>query len=144
MSRALQASELKYHILEKQAYALVKSLKHFRTFIGYSKVIGYVLSSTVKDVFLQSEGIGARGRWVSKIQEYDLEINPMKLVKGQDLAQMLTERNEKALDMVCQNDLPEYSSSLQKLEQVEWYADIFSILSMTHAQIISWVISEGI
>ena len=40
MSRALQNSELKYTIMEKQAYALVKSLKHFRTYIGYSKVNG--------------------------------------------------------------------------------------------------------
>ena len=48
MSRALQASQLKYHITKKQAYALIKSLKHFRTFIGYSKVIGYVHNSVVK------------------------------------------------------------------------------------------------
>ena len=54
MSRALQDSELKYHTVEKQAYALVKSLKHFRTFIGYSKVIGYVPNSTVKEVLSQT------------------------------------------------------------------------------------------
>ena len=42
MSRALQNSELKYTTMEKQAYALVKSLKHFITYIGYSKIIGYV------------------------------------------------------------------------------------------------------
>jgi ribonuclease HI len=35
-SRALQNSELKYPMFEKQAYALVQSLKHFRVFIGYS------------------------------------------------------------------------------------------------------------
>ena len=34
MSRALQNSELKYTIMEKQAYALAKSLKHFRTYIA--------------------------------------------------------------------------------------------------------------
>jgi hypothetical protein len=43
MSRALQNLELKYPMFEKQAYALVKSLKHFRVFIGYSKVIGMFL-----------------------------------------------------------------------------------------------------
>ena len=95
MSRALQASELKYHILEKQAYALVKSLKHFRTFIGYSKVIGYVPSSAVEEVLSPAKGLCERGRWVDKIQECELEIKPTKLVKGQGLAQMLTESNEK-------------------------------------------------
>jgi ribonuclease HI len=46
-SRALQNSELKYPMFEKQAYALVQSLKHFRVFIGYSKVIGFVPSPAV-------------------------------------------------------------------------------------------------
>ena len=41
---------------------------------------------------------------------------------------MLTEGNEKALDMVCQNNDPEYSPNLQKLQQVEWYADIIFYL----------------
>ena len=50
MSRALQNSELKYTTMEKQAYALVKSLKHFRTYVGYSKIIGYVPHATVKDI----------------------------------------------------------------------------------------------
>jgi hypothetical protein len=51
-------------MFEKQAYALVKSLKHFRVFIGYSKVIGYVPNSTVKDVLSQVEGLGSRGIWI--------------------------------------------------------------------------------
>ena len=54
MSRALQDSYLKYHTVEKQAYTLVKFLNHFRTFIGYSKVIGYVPNSMVKDVLSQT------------------------------------------------------------------------------------------
>ena len=53
MSRALQNSELKYTIMEKQAYTLVKYLKQFKTFIGYSKVIGYVPHTAVKDILSQ-------------------------------------------------------------------------------------------
>ena len=41
---------------------------------------------------------------------------------------MLTESNEKALDMVCQNEELNYSPSFQKLEQVECYADIIFYL----------------
>ena len=69
MSRTLQNAELKYPMFEKQAYTLVKSLKHFRVFIGYSKVIGYVPNSEVKVVLSQSERLGTRGRWIAKIQE---------------------------------------------------------------------------
>ena len=39
--------------------------------------------------------------------EYDLEINPTKLVKGQGLAKMLTQKNEEAIDMICENSGPE-------------------------------------
>ena len=133
MSKILRDSELKYHIVEKQAYALVKSLKHFRIFIGYAKVIGYVPSSVIKNVLTQEEGLGPRGRWVAKIQEYDLEIKPTKLIKGQGLAKMLAESNEKALglvdqDMVCQINVPKSSPNLLKLQQVEWYSDIIFYL----------------
>jgi hypothetical protein len=61
MSQALQNLELKYPMFEKQAYALVKSLKHFKVFIEYSKVIGYVPNSMVKYVLSQVEGLGSRG-----------------------------------------------------------------------------------
>eukprot|EP00253_Pinus_taeda_P027279 PITA_27279 len=84
MSRALRNSELKYNTMEKQAYALVKSLKHFKTYVGYSKIIAFVPHSTVKYILTQTDCLGTRARWVTKIQEYDLEIRPNKLVKGQD------------------------------------------------------------
>jgi hypothetical protein len=131
MSKALQNSELNYTSMEKQSYALVKSLKHFRVYIGYSKVVGYVPHSAVKDILGQHDCLGVRGKWVSKIQEYDLEIKPTKLIKGQGLAQMLTEGNEQVLDLVCQNSQsrPALSSELQKLEQHQWYADIIFFLS---------------
>ena len=135
MSKALQNSELNYTTMEKQAYALVKSLKYFRLYIGYSKVVGYVPHSAIKDILGQQDCLGVRGKWVSKIQEYDLEIKPTKLIKGQGLAQrlaqMLTEGNEQALDLVCQNSQsrPALSPKLQKLEQHEWYDDIIFFLS---------------
>ena len=103
MSRALQNFELKYTIMEKQAYALVKSLKHFKTYIGYSKVIGYVPHTAVKDILSQQDCLGLRGTLVSKIQEYDLEIKPTKLIKGQGLARMQTQKNEEAIEMIAEN-----------------------------------------
>ena len=129
MSRALQNSELKYTIMEKQAYALVKSLKHFRTYIGYSKFIGYVPHAAVKDILSQQDCLGPRGTWVSKIQEYDLEIKPTKLVKGRGLAQMLTQKNEEAIDMICENSGLEsrMTPALQELDH-HWYSDIIYFL----------------
>ena len=66
-SRSLRDAELKYDILEKQAYAMVKSLKAFRTYILHSNIISYVPSSSVKDILVQPDSDGRRGRWLAKI-----------------------------------------------------------------------------
>ena len=61
---------------------------------------------------------GIRGKSVSNIQEYDLEIKPTKLIKGQGIAKTLTQGNEKALGIIFQNSDSEQSVSdeLQRLE----------------------------
>ena len=51
-SRALRDAELKYNLIETEAYALVKSLKSFRVYILHSKVIAYVPNIAVKDVLV--------------------------------------------------------------------------------------------
>lgn len=65
-------------------------MKAFRDYILHSKAIAYVPSSTVKDILVQADSEGIRGKWISKLQEYDFEIKPTKLVKGQGLAKLLT------------------------------------------------------
>ena len=66
----------------------------------------------------QQDCLGIRGKWVSKIQEYDLEIRPKKLIKDQGLSKMLAQGNEEVLGMVCQkNDLEQVKSAgIQQLE----------------------------
>jgi hypothetical protein len=83
--------------MEKQAYALVKALKPFRVYVLHSRVNAYDPSASVKDILIQPDIDGRRGKWIAKILEFDLEINPTKLVKGQGLAKMLAESNCKAL-----------------------------------------------
>jgi hypothetical protein len=96
-SKILRDAKLKYDILEKQAYVMVKALKAFKTYVLHSKVIAYVPTSTVKEILIQPDSDGRRGKWLEKIQEYDLEIKPTKLVKGQGLAKLLVESNLKSL-----------------------------------------------
>ena len=77
-SHVLHDAELKYNILEKQAYALVKSLKAFRTYVLQSHITAYVPTAAVKDILIQGDSEGKRGRWIEKIQEYDLYLRPTK------------------------------------------------------------------
>eukprot|EP00253_Pinus_taeda_P003422 PITA_03422 len=98
-SRALRDAPLKYQIMEKQAYALVKAIKDFRVYILYSHVIAYVPNSVVKDILTQDGLEGKRGKWIASVLEYDIEIKPTKSIKGQGLAKLMSETNFQALDI---------------------------------------------
>ena len=69
----------------------MKALKIFRIYVLHSKVISFVPNAAVKDVLTQPDSEGKRGRWIAKIMEYDVEIRPTKLVKGQGLDKLLVE-----------------------------------------------------
>jgi hypothetical protein len=81
MSKNLRDLELNYTIMEKQAYALVKSLK------------------TLSNLCRIKDCLGSRGKWFSKIQEYDLEIKPTKIIKGKGMTKMMTERNQVVIEV---------------------------------------------
>jgi len=89
--------------MEKQAYSFVQALKHFKGYVGYSRVIAFV-PHTTEDIMSQHDYLGIRGKWISRIQEYDLEIKPTSKIKGQGFAKMLTEENERALDVGKKKD----------------------------------------
>jgi len=94
----LRDHELKYNILDKQAYALIKLVKDFRVFILYFHVISYVPDVAIKSILIHSYIDGRRGTWIANILEINLEIKPTKLVKAQGLARLITETN---LDTFC-------------------------------------------
>jgi hypothetical protein len=75
----------------------VKALKDFRIYVLHSRIIAYVPSAAIKDILIQPGIDGRRRKWIAKILEFDLEIKPTKLVKGQGLAKLLAEYNCRAL-----------------------------------------------
>ena len=139
-SKILRDVELGYDIMEKQAYGMVKALKTFRTYVLHSKVIAYVPTSSVKDILVQPDSDGKRGRWLAKIQEFNLEVKPTKLVKGQGLAKILVKSNFITLGI---NNLegyeghgdvnePDEQIAMSRIEEKfalsDWYKDIVSYL----------------
>ena len=85
--------------MEKQAYALIKALKEFRVYILHSHVVAYVPYATVKDIMTRSYPDGRRAKWIVVLLEYDLEIKPTKIIKGQGLAKLMTQSNYDALEI---------------------------------------------
>lgn len=84
--------------MEKQAYAVVKVVKQFRYYILHSHAIVYVPHSTVKSILTQQDiGMNNRASWVSKIQEFNLDIKPTKLVRGQGLCKLIVEGKEEMI-----------------------------------------------
>lgn len=90
---------LKYNIIERQALAMVKFLKDFRVYIMHSHILAYVPTTTVKEVLMQTDPEGRWGKWMATMLEYDVEMKPTKLIKGQGLTKIMTESNLHALDI---------------------------------------------
>jgi len=67
---------------------------------------------------VQPDREGKRGRWIEMIQEYDLEIKPTKLVKGQGLEKLLMEENCEAMGisleaLISDQTTPEEMTTLE-------------------------------
>ena len=95
----LRDGELKYDIMEKQEYALIKALKDFRIYILHSHIIAHVPSATAKGILTQPDPEGRRAKWIATLLEYDIKIKPTKLIKGQGLAKMMANSNCEALQI---------------------------------------------
>ena len=74
-------------------------MKSFRIYILHSKAIAYVPSALVKDVLMQLDIDGRRAKWIAKLIEFNIELKPTKLVRGQGLAKLLAEENCRTLDI---------------------------------------------
>jgi hypothetical protein len=133
----MRDAEMRYYIMEKQAYALVKALKAFRIYVLHLKIISYVPSAAVKEILIQIDIDGKRSKWIANIMEFELEMKPTKLVKGQGLAKLLAEPNYKSLGVNFMNIdsenqqtgiAGEYSHVNPNLEGCPWYKDIIYFL----------------
>ena len=118
-SKNLRDAELRYDIIEKQAYALVKSLKAFRVYILHSKIIAYVPSAAIKDVLTQPDADGRRSKWIAKLIEFNIALKPTKLVRGQGLARLLSEENCRSLDVDFPCTIAEIGQTNEEEEAAE-------------------------
>jgi len=119
--------------MEKKALSLVKVIKDFIVYILYSYIIAYVQYSVVKDILTQNGPEGKIGKWIATILEYDIEIKPTKLIKGQGLAKLMAESNCRALyvNFIGALDDQEEMGTPQISEAFidsPWYADIIFVL----------------
>jgi len=93
-------------------------------------VIAYVPNAIVKDILTQEGLEGKRGKWIASILEYDIEIKPTKLIKGQGLAKLMSETNFQALDINQLDNEQELATPRisDTFLQSPWYANICFVL----------------
>lgn len=96
----------------------------------------------LKYILVQGDSEGKRGKWITKIQEYDIDIKPTKLIKGQGLDKILSEANCQALGINLvtdkeggsgkgedQNNIKSSTQIIQlKYIVSQWYKDLFHYL----------------
>ena len=120
--------------MEKQSYALVNELKVFRVYILQSRSIIFVPSAAIKNILTETKPDGRRAKWIATLLEYDLEIKPTKLVKGQGLAKLMAQSNCEVLGV---NFFELCSKTIVQLEERKghpdfiassWYKDIIYVL----------------
>ena len=89
---------MKYLAIDKQAFAVFKVVKHFRPYLlrSHTKVI--VPHIVARALLTQKEPGDQRGNWLTTLQEYDLEIKPTKLVKGQGLCKLMAEAQDPQME----------------------------------------------
>lgn len=47
----------------------------------------------------QSDADGRRAKWIEKLREFNIELKPTKLVRGQGLTKLLAEENCRSFDI---------------------------------------------
>ena len=73
---------------------MFKAVKQFRSYILKNRTKVIVPHSVVRSLFVQKELGERRGNWVTDLQEYDLELKPASIVKGQGLCKLMTESKD--------------------------------------------------
>jgi hypothetical protein len=92
----------------------------------------------VKDILTQPD-LEGKSKWIVVLLEYDLEIKPTKLIKGQGLAKLMAQTN---CEVLGRNFIAKLSEGAkeeknplisQKFLDSTWYADIIFMLKNLQA-----------
>ena len=77
---------------------MLEFVKHFRPYLLRSHTKFIVPHAMVRALLIQKELGDRRGNQLTTLQEYDLEIKPAKLVKGQGLCKLAAEAQDPQME----------------------------------------------
>lgn len=94
MSLVFEGAKLKYSTIDKKSFSIFKEVKHLQPFILKSCTRVIVPYPDVRNLLVHKEIGKKRVHWMTSLQEYDLEIKPTKIVKGQGICKMVTDSQD--------------------------------------------------
>ena len=101
-------------------------------YLLHSHIIAHVPSTAVKGILTQPDPEGRREKWIATLLEYDIEIKPTKLVKGQGLAKMMANSNCEALQInFLSHQVHQLDIEVEVMADFvasPWYSDIVYVL----------------
>jgi hypothetical protein len=127
MSSSFKGDELNYPVVDRQAYTVFKAVKHFRSYLLKSRTKVIVPYPAVRNLLVQKELGEKRANWVTSLQEYDLEITPAQIVRGQGLCKLVVDSEIGQQEDSDTSDLEQRDQSLICCAQnlvSPWYNDI--------------------
>jgi hypothetical protein len=126
MSSAFKGVELNYPVVDRQAYAVFKEVKHFRSYLLKSRTKIIVPYPAVRNLLVQKELGEKRANWVTSLQEFDLEITPTQIVRGQGLCKLVFDSKTEQKEDSDTSDLKQHNQNLICCAQnlvSPWYDD---------------------
>jgi hypothetical protein len=127
MSSSFKGAELNYPAVDRQAYAVFKAVKHFRSYLLRSRTKIVVPYPAVRNLLVKKELGEKRANWVTSLQEFDLEITPAQIVRGQGLCKLVVDSETKQKEDSNTSDLEQHDQNLIGCTQnfmSPWYDDI--------------------
>ena len=133
-SSVFKGAELNYPEVDKQAYVVFKAIKHFRPYLLKSKTNVIVPFPAVRNLLVQKDLGEKTANWVTAVQEYDLEIKPSKIVRGQGMCKHVAEGNDEAMHAKDEEKVELEEGILQaavnviEQNQDSWQSDLRQLL----------------
>ena len=78
----------------------------------------------VKDMLLHQDCNGTRGKWITNMQKYDLELKPTNLVHGKGLNRLMEKRRIHKATIEHEQPPDKVYALLSSLKHIDWYTDV--------------------
>jgi hypothetical protein len=89
-----KGAELNYLAVDQHAYTIFKEMKHFRSYLLKSRTKVIVPYPAVRNLLVQKELGEKRENWMTSLNEYEIEITPTQIVRGQGLCKLVVDSVE--------------------------------------------------